>query len=260
MDYINKGTCIFCGKDVTQTTFKEKPHTMPKSLGSINIGVDICDECNHYFGQPDDFVFPKLCIEVCVKEIFGLPKALLNRKDNSERLKSIYFEYWKSKRKIVLKSHFKFNDRFLTTFARQFKRGIYEMFLQEYHKITGNGLDNRFNQIRRFARYNIGDIPLYYLVNNGVYLIEEKFSCPKFSFCDSLFNDIETYGFYTLILYGQWFFLEVTPRAELSREIYLKMQCEKINVGGFVYRDLIEIKRITDIDFSLRSLFGGKLF
>lgn len=59
MDYINKGTCIFCGKDVTQTTFKEKPHTMPKSLGSINIGVDICDECNHYFGQPDDFVFPK---------------------------------------------------------------------------------------------------------------------------------------------------------------------------------------------------------
>lgn len=55
-------------------------------------------------------------------------------------------------------------------------------------------------------------------------------------------------------------FLEVTPRAELSREIYLKMQCEKINVGGFVYRDLIEIKRITDIDFSLRSLFGGKLF
>ena len=40
----------------------------------------------------------------------------------------------------------------------------------------------------------------------------------------------------------------------------LKMQCEKINVGGFVYRDLIEIKRITDIDFSLRSLFGGKLF
>jgi len=41
---------------------------------------------------------------------------------------------------------------------------------------------------------------------------------------------------------------------------YLKMQCEKINVGGFVYRDLIEIKRITDIDFSLRSLFGGKLF
>ena len=46
MDYINKGTCIFCGKDITQTTFKEKPHTMPKSLGSINIGVDICDECN----------------------------------------------------------------------------------------------------------------------------------------------------------------------------------------------------------------------
>lgn len=29
-----------------------------------------------------------------------------------------------------------------------------------------------------------------------------------------------------------------------------------MNVGGFVYRDLIEIKRITDIDFSLRSLFG----
>lgn len=41
MDYRNKGFCIFCGKDATQTTFKEKPHTMPKSLGSISIGVDI---------------------------------------------------------------------------------------------------------------------------------------------------------------------------------------------------------------------------
>lgn len=99
MDYRNKGFCIFCGKDATQTTFKEKPHTMPKSLGSISIGVDICDECNHYFGQPDNLVFPKLCIEVCVKEIFSLMKTLLNREDNPQRLKSIYFEYWKAKGK-----------------------------------------------------------------------------------------------------------------------------------------------------------------
>lgn len=106
-----------------------------------------------------------------------------------------------SKRKIVLKSHFKFNDRFLITFARQFKRGIYEMFLQEYHKITGNGLDNRFNQIRKFARYNIGDIPLYYLVNNGIILVEDT-SHPKFPFSESQFHDINTYGFYTFFYVG----------------------------------------------------------
>ena len=255
MDYRNKGFCIFCGKDATQTTFKEKPHTMPKSLGSISIGVDICDECNHYFGQPDNLVFPKLCIEVCVKEIFSLMKTLLNREDNPQRLKSIYFEYWKAKRKIVLKSHFKFNDRFLITFARQFKRGIYEMFLQEYHKITGNGLDNRFNQIRKFARYNIGDIPLYYLVNNGIILVEDT-SHPKFPFSESQFHDINTYVFYTFFLCGQWFFLEVTPRAELSREVFLSKQYKQFKVGGAVYSDLIEIIRITDIDFSLRRLLG----
>lgn len=129
------------------------------------------------------------------------------------------------------------------------------MFLQEYHKITGNGLDNRFNQIRKFARYNIGDIPLYYLVNNGIILVEDT-SHPKFPFSESQFHDINTYGFYTFFLCGQWFFLEVTPRAELSREVFLSKQYKQFKVGGAVYSDLIEIIRITDIDFSLRRLLG----
>lgn len=77
MKYINKGVCIFCKRDSTQTSFTEKPHTMPKSLGSNSIGFDICNECNHYFGEPDLLSKPNLIIEVCVKEIFGLIKHLL---------------------------------------------------------------------------------------------------------------------------------------------------------------------------------------
>lgn len=258
MKYVDKGICIFCGRDSTITSFRERPHTMPKSLGSINIGFDVCDECNHYFGEPDELSFPKLSIEVCVKEVFGLMKVLIYGGNTAGRLKSIYFSYWESKNKIVFRSHFKFNDRFLTTFAIQFKRGIYEMFLQEYHKQTGKGLEDRFNQIRNFARYNTGNIPLYYLVNNGILLLEKELQHPKFSFSESQFNDIDTYGFYTLILYGKWFFLEVTPRASLCREVFLEKQCTELNVGGFIHSKLIEITRITDIDFSLRNLFGEK--
>lgn len=262
MTYINKGHCIFCLRDKSQTKFTEKPHTMPKSLGSVSIGVDICNECNHYFGEPDLLTKPHLCIEVCVKEIFGLIKQLIiteKEERKQERLKSIYFEYWKSKQKIVIKSTFRHDAVFLKTFTNQFKRGIYEMFLQEYHKETGNGLDSCFNEIREYARYNKGNIPLYYVQNSrGILFIDNNISSPKFHFSPAQFEDIDNYGFYTLIILGQWFYLEVTPRAKLCRDIYLRNEVKKVLGTGFVFNSIIEISTITDIDFTLRNLYGGK--
>lgn len=236
---------------------------MPRSLGSDNIGFDICDDCNHYFGQPDKLSFPKLCIEVCVKEVFGMVKHLLNASKNDEygktnRMRSIFFEYRHSESKIKIKSNFQYNYKFINTFTNQFKRGVYEMFLQEYHKTTQNGLDEKFNEIREYARFNRGNIPLYYLQNNGVFLLEDNISNPKFHFSENQFQTIDDYGFYSLMLWGQMFFLEVTPRARLCRDIYLRKEATKLIGTGFVYRGLIEVKKITDIDFTLRSLLGRK--
>lgn len=257
MEYINKGICIFCKKNSTETSFFQKPHTLPKSLGGINIGIDICDKCNHYFGEPDELSMPHLSIEVCVKEIFSLMRILLlsTEKGDTSILKSIYFSFYKSKGIIKLKSQFQFNDIFLKTFARQFKRGLYEIFLQEYHLTTLNGLDERFDPIRRFARYNEGDIPVYHIRHNGIILIEKDMLHPSFRFSNDQYNSINKYGFYTLILFGNWFLLEVTPEACKNREIYLSKIQEELHVGNFVMKDIITLQRITDIDFTLRSLF-----
>lgn len=31
--------------------FENKPHVLPRSLGGNEIGFDICDDCNAYFGK-----------------------------------------------------------------------------------------------------------------------------------------------------------------------------------------------------------------
>lgn len=264
MQYVNKGKCVFCLKKQPEVNFSEKPHTMPRSLGSESIGFDICNDCNHYFGQPDKLSVPQLCIEVCVKEVFGMIKHLLNTSRSEEygrnnRMRSIFFEYRHSESKIKIKSSFQYNHKFLHAFTNQFKRGLYEMFLQEYHKVTQNGLDTKFNEIREYARFNQGNIPVYYMQNNGVFLLEDDISNPRFNFSESQFQTIDNYGFYTLMLWGQIFFLEVTPRARLCRNVYLRNEASKLIGTGFVFKGLIELQRITDIDFTLRSLLGKKL-
>ncbi len=49
--YINTGKCIWCGRTESDgATFYDKPHIVPHGLGGQEIGVDVCDDCNHYFG------------------------------------------------------------------------------------------------------------------------------------------------------------------------------------------------------------------
>ena len=62
-----------------------------------------------------------------------------------------------------------------------------------------------------------------------------------------------------MYLWGFWFYLEVSPRAELSREVFLSEVCRKLNVGGFVFRKIVDVRRIEDIDYTLRALYGAGL-
>lgn len=76
-------------------------------------------------------------------------------------------------------------------------------------------------------------------------------------FSDYSLEEIDTYGFYSMLLWGFWFYLEVTPRAELAREIYLRRVAKDVNVGGFVVSDMVQLTDIEQIDFTLRQLYGG---
>lgn len=253
MKYINRGKCIFCGKGEKETTFNEKPHTIPRSLGGNHIGFDICDKCNHYFGEPDKAVKPSISVENSVKEIIGITKKLLYE-DDIPKLKSIYFSYFASTHIIRLREKFRLDRPFQHLFANQFKRGLYEMFLQEYHYYTQDGLNSEFDEIRRYARYNIGDIPVYYLQSNGPILVQDVNVSPSFGFNGDSLDEIHTYGFYTLYFYSHWFILEVTPRARLCRENRIRLICKQLGVGNFVFYDIKELKYINDVDFTLRCL------
>ncbi|MBE9468069.1 MAG: hypothetical protein IMY72_07080 [Bacteroidetes bacterium] len=256
-EYTKHGKCIWCSKEKPEVTFFEKPHTISKKLGAKKIGFDICDSCNKYFGTREKSSKYQMSVELAFKEIFNVTRYLLPEfapKNNKQYLRSVYFDLFKTERIFRIKKTFKFKPDFIKNFTRQFKRGIYEVFLQEYHRNTGLGLNDKFNIVRKFVRYDYGDLPLYFGDNNGVYLVPEKPQAPSFYFSDKVLSNINDFGFYTMFLFGHLFYLEVTPKAAISRDIYLRKEASKLIGSGFIYNSLKEMKYVTDLDFSLNKL------
>ena len=259
-DYIRFGKCIWCGKEKPEVTFNNRPHTITKQLGSNRIGVDICDLCNRYFGVRDSESKYQMPVELAFKEIFNVSRFLSpdssgRIQGNIARLKSIYFEYYRSQKIFRIKSNFKFQKDFLKNFTRQFKRGVYEAFLQEFHLSTGRALEDKFDGLRSFVRYDLGDVPLNFADNNGIYLLPENRDDVFFGFNDKEISRIDDYGFYNLWFFGHVLYLEVSPKSNLSRDIYLKNVSRQIGVPGFIYSGIKEMKYITDLDFSYRKLY-----
>lgn len=73
--YIKTGKCIWCGKEEPEATFYTEPHILPHSLGGLEIGFDICDECNHYFGTATK---GKPSIDLVYKEIMNAYRVFGN--------------------------------------------------------------------------------------------------------------------------------------------------------------------------------------
>ena len=65
---IKTGKCIWCGKSVPDVTFTARPHILPQKLGGEEIGTDVCDDCNHYFGKATKGIS---AVDVAFKEIFN---------------------------------------------------------------------------------------------------------------------------------------------------------------------------------------------
>ena len=73
-------------------------------MGGDVVGMDICDDCNHYFGTTDSLIPtpPRFAVELCVKEVMNISRHFfLNRGKQKQRLKSILFNYYESKRTLV---------------------------------------------------------------------------------------------------------------------------------------------------------------
>lgn len=256
--YKNIGICLFCKKSEPEVTFSARPHTIPKQMGGRNIGFDICDECNHYFGTVDKSITPNLSVEVCVKEILNLTKYVVDMvraHSIGKKLpyhKSIYFNVYQSENLIQFKRQFSTKRFFSYQFTRCFKRGLYEFFLQEYHRQTRDGLDERFDAIRRFARYNEGDVPVWHMQYNpiGVHPMCDESEGLEIPITAEAIENINTYGIFRLFIRGFWFYLAVVPHTNEVYWQYLKQEDEEMTSGA-IFRGVIELNNVLEIDFTL---------
>ena len=256
--FIHDGICIFCHKDASETSFLKRPHTITKALGNKKIGRDICDQCNEFFGNKDKNKYKGLSIEVCVKEVLNLSRVML-LDEPKIHYSSEFFKFDPIQHKIVVYPKFNNDQIWFDQFTRLFKRGIYEMWLQEYHSYNFDALNPLFDDIRDFARYDKGEIPLYYLIPCGAFCTHKSsLKNTSFHINENSIEDVYKYGFYKLYIAGHVFLLEVTPKAIENREFYFDKIRNDLCIPGIAYKEMIELKSIKQIDIFLSSLYNSE--
>lgn len=190
-NYISTGKCIWCGRTIADgASFHNIPHVFPHALGGEDTCTDVCDECNHYFGTTKVHGVPS--IDLTFKEIFNAYRFFFqNLNENSyKKLRSTFFSYHHSTHSIKIRQNFR-ND----VLCRQLKRGLYECFLQKYHQVTGDGNNLIFDSVRQYARYNYGELRVYYAFND-IILAEKEQDRPHLGMSDILLDAMREYGVY----------------------------------------------------------------
>ncbi|MEM7551505.1 MAG: HNH endonuclease [Bacteroidota bacterium] len=165
--------CIWCSKTEQETSFEKLAHTIPRSLGGTNICEQVCDKCNHYFGANRNST-PS--VETILKGTFNIARARFLRTENEigknkvmSKFSSEYFKIDFKSSKLSLKYKYRLNKSFQSKIGHQMKRGLYKIFLEENERQLRNSHNSRFDFIREFARYDIGDYPvIYFERSNGV--------------------------------------------------------------------------------------------
>ena len=244
--YTNTGICIWCGKKHPEVSFQDKPHILPQSLGGEEIGLDICDDCNHYFGTATQ---GKPSIDMVFKEIFNSYRFFSdNLTENSyKNFSSVFFSYRHNQGKVIIKKNFK--PHIIT---RLFKRGLYNVFLQKYHSFTSDGNHQKFKMIRDFARHDIGNPKVFYAYNNIVFAPKDK-SNPCLVMSKKGLDDIDNYGMYCFWCLGHIFYLEILPIAfNMKGKQFLQKEANKILIQASGNERIFELKDIMDIDFLMQ--------
>lgn len=244
--YLKTGQCIWCGDKEPNVTFDTKPHIMPRSLGGNDIGFDICDDCNAYFGTA---TLNKPNIDLVYKEIFNAYRFFSSNldKDSYKKFNSIFFTYKHSTHTVRIKPFF--NSDVITG---QFKRSLYNVFLQKYHAITGNGNHPMFDMIRKFARYNIGNPKVYYAFNNIILAPDNKEN-PQLPMTVKLIEEMMHSGIYSFWCIGHLFYIEVLPLAfAVNGKRYLHEQANRALLPACGDEGIYELNNIMDIDFLMQ--------
>ncbi|PIQ19140.1 MAG: hypothetical protein COW66_02665 [Flavobacteriaceae bacterium CG18_big_fil_WC_8_21_14_2_50_34_36] len=253
----NLQQCIWCLKNEPNITFLKKAHTIPRSLGGKHYNKKVCDNCNEFFGDRKS-LNNKYSIETVLKEAFIVSRTRYlpqHPKKNVGKFKSQFFEikYRNNKPRLSPRISYKFSSQ--TELCRAFKRGLYKMYFEEISRQNGIGFEDKFNLIRNFARFDIGDLPVYYFTKRiGATLMFKSesetpillFNRMKYLYSDEKFVEIEFLGHVLGF-----------PIAEYSKRDLEKYLKKSIDLKKEIFSTYKEIQYFTDIDFTL-SLFDSK--
>jgi HNH endonuclease len=246
--------CIWCRKTDLEVSFLKEAHTIPKSIGGEDICLSVCDNCNHYFGSPHN----KLpAIETVFKETFNISRAkfleTLHEIGKNKVLThptSIYFDINFKRRKLVLKPTFRLKPGFQSNLCHQFKRGLFKVFLEETERQNQNGLDSKFDFIREFARYNIGDFPVLYFPRKvgAILMSTEEIKHPKIYFTPQMNSYLINYNFFEFEILGHLFSIPTSRNYLWMIDKYLN---ESIHLKEKRFNNPIRLEYLTQIDLLL---------
>lgn len=249
--------CLWCNlsEENDNITFIKKAHSIPQSLGGKFLCKNVCDTCNQYFGSRQ---YNKPSVEVVLREGFELTRnmAFSSKKGKSNqyaRFKSTFFKLNTRNNTFSMKPIYSIKPGFQANMARQFKRGIFKIFLEEYQRQTDKGMDNRFDFMREFARYDFNDIPVFYLTPKvpALFYSEKEFISPELNFHHTLQKKIDDYEFYQLRIFGHGFLIPTHRNWNLTIEDNLD-KAKKDLLG--TYKEFKLINSFNDVDFSLEFM------
>jgi hypothetical protein len=250
--------CIWCLRSSEDTLFNKKAHTIPQSLGGKNICKEVCDDCNHYFGRAND---GDPSIETVLKEVFNISRARLIGNENIgknkslPRFSSVFFNVNFKKNRIDLKPKFKLQRGFQQRMCRQFKRGLFKIFLEESQRQQNKGFVRSFDFIRQFARYNIGDFPVFYFKRAYPIFpaLPEWFKTPELLMEDRypMLYLIRELNFFEFELLSHTFSIPTSSVWNLSFDLYKK---KSLPLKEKFFNEFYAIDELRNIDLTLSIL------
>ncbi len=246
--------CLWCLKQSPAVTFDNKAHTIPKSLGGLSLNPNVCDSCNSYFGNRNSNN-STYSIEEALKETFNISRRRMLESGETKRkigrFKSKFFEIKErnGKYRVVIKPSFRFTKGFQEELSHAFKRGLYKMFLEELNRQKNVGYEKQFDVIRDFARYNKGDLPVFYFnrVIGMIIMLKHEAETPillfdrmKYLYSNDKFIEIEFLG------HVLGFPISAFEKADFDKYI-----SESFKVKDSFFINAVQVKRLTDIDLAL---------
>jgi len=234
-------------------------HTIPQNMGGKNICENVCDVCNSYFGNYNNGLPP---IETVIKETFNISRARFLQANNEigknktlPKFSSIYYKVDFKKGKLDLKSAYKFHRGFQEKISRQLKKGIYKIYLEEVERQKNIGHDSKFDFIREFARYDLGDYPLIYFKRRfGIFpMADEWMKTPelflkeeqKFKYL------IEGDSFFEFEILGHVFGIATSRNWEISFDNYVR---KTTKAKENLFESFNFVRKFGDIDLALAIL------